>query len=174
MFGLLRKKNPYQNDAYAVYERMMQHSRSPVFYQDMGVPDSFDGRYDLLVVHAYLLFEVLNEKDGDNAAAFNQALFDQIFKHMKVTLREIGVGDVGIPKHMQKMMKAFNGRMHSYSEALQNGDLDGVLIRNVYGTIDEPDLQDVEKMADYIRSSLDRLRKKEFDEIITDEELFEF
>lgn len=174
MFGLLRKKNPYQSDAYAVYERMMQHSRSPVFYQDMGVPDSFDGRYDLLVVHAYLLFEVLNEKDSDNAAAFNQALFDQIFKHMKVTLREIGVGDVGIPKHMQKMMKAFNGRMHSYSEALQSGDLDGVLIRNVYGTIDEPDLQDVEKMADYIRSSLERLRKKEFDEIITGEELFEF
>jgi len=172
MFGLLKKKNPYEQDALLVYERLMKAARNPLFYSEMGVPDSFDGRFDCLVAHTFMVVEVLNHKDAARAERFNQALFDRIFVQMKITLREIGVGDVGIPKHMQKMMKAFNGRVHSYAEAMKAGDLNAALLRNLYGTIEEPDIADVDAFARYMKANVERLHDLDFDEIMRKEELF--
>ena len=173
MFGLLKKKNPYEQDATLVYERLMEASRKTEFYTDMGVPDTFDGRFDCLVAHTFIIVEVLKNKDLERAELFNQALFDRIFVQMKITLREIGVGDVGIPKHMQKMMKAFNGRVHTYSDALNGGDLNAALLRNLYGTVEEPDIEDVDAFANYMKANLARLGELDFDEIIVKQELFE-
>ena len=173
MFGLIRKKNPYEQDVLHVYEVVMAHIREPWFYTDVSVPDTFDGRFDMLAAHAFMVIDALNAADLERAADFNQAFFDRIFVQMKVTLREIGVGDVGIPKHMQKMMKAFNGRLHNYTEALDGGDLTAALIRNLYGTVDEPDLADVQKFAEYMEKNVKRLRKLSFEEIIHLEQLFE-
>jgi len=173
MFGLLKKKNPYEQDARAVYDRLMAASRRPVFYADMGVPDSFDGRFDCLVAHTFMIVDVLKQKDAVRAEDFNQALFDRIFVQMHVTLREIGVGDVGIPKHQQKMMKAFNGRVHAYADAIAAGDLDAVLVRNLYGTVDAPSKAHVKAFADYMRGAMESLRAQDFDAIIACDELFE-
>ena len=173
MFGLLKNKNPYEQDARAVYERLMAASRKPVLYTDMGVPDTFDGRFDCLIAHTFMVVEVLNEKDLGRADVFNQALFDRIFVQMHVTLREIGVGDVGIPKHQQKMMKAFNGRVHAYSEALTTGALKESLVRNLYGTVDSPSDDDVQAFARYMMNNIERLRALDFDEIVNKENLFE-
>lgn len=172
MFGLLKKQNSYEQDAHAVYERMMKQVSEPHFYENLSVPDSFDGRFDMLIVHAFMLIEVLREKDEQLAGPFNQFLFDEIFRHMKITLREIGVGDVGIPKHMQKMMKAFNGRMHSYAEALNAGDLETVLRRNLYGTVDVSE-SDVKSFANYMYANIERLRGFDFGAIIGLDVLFE-
>ncbi len=173
MFGLLKKKKPYEGEAFAVYERLMEASRASEFYQEMGVPDSFDGRFDCLIAHTFMVVEVLKEKDFERAESFNQALFDRIFVQMHITLREIGVGDVGIPKHQQKMMKAFNGRVHAYSDAIKAGELEDVLVRNLYGTVDAPDDKAVKAFADYMGKSLDALRKLDFDAIISRDDLFE-
>ncbi len=172
MLNLLKKKKPYTDESFAVYERVMAHIREPRFYSDMGVPDTFDGRFDMLVAHAFMINHVLLTKDTQKAAEFNQALFDQIFNHMHVTLREIGVGDVGIPKHQQKMMKAFNGRMHHYTQSLESDNLKAALIRNLYGTIEEPDQQEVEKFASYMNANIARLAGLEFEDILYLEELF--
>ena len=173
MFGFLKKKNPYEQDAIAVYERAMEASRYPDFYTKMGVPDTFDGRFDCLVAHIFMVVEALNTIDAQRADSFNQALFDRVFVQMHVTLREIGVGDVGIPKHQQKMMKAFNGRAHAYSDALKSGDVEDVLVRNLYGTVDEPDKKHVKAFAKYMKAQLKRLCAMDFDEIISSENLFE-
>lgn len=172
MFGLFKKKNPYEQDAAQVYEHLMQHIREPSFYTDFGVPDTFDGRFDLLVAHSFVLINVMHAKDAEKAADFNQTLFDRIFVQMKITLREIGVGDVGIPKHMQKMMKAFNGRMHNYSDALDANDLEAALLRNLYGTIETPDLGCVNAFADYMRANIARLNECSFEEIVNLEDVF--
>ena len=173
MFGLLKKKNPYEQDAFDVYERIMAHIREPALYTRFNVPDTFDGRYELLLVHAFMVIEVLREKDEQGAVQFNQALFDRIFIQMKITLREIGVGDVGIPKHMQKMMKAFNGRMYSYAEALDTDLLGPVLLRNLYGTVDAPQEKDPEAFAGYVKANVEALRGQDFTAIIDNETLFE-
>jgi len=148
MFGLLKKKNSYEQDAFDVYERLMAASRNPVFYNDMGVPDTFDGRFDCLVAHTFMVVEALNSVDLARAEQFNQALFDRIFVQMKITLREIGVGDVGIP-------------------------LGDVLVRNLFGTVDAPDQKHVQAFAKYMKSNVDALCALDFDTIISKDNLFE-
>ena len=101
----------------------------------MGVADSFDGRFEILLLHVFLLLDRMDLKSREGKA-LSQALFDEMFKDMDQTLREIGIGDVGMPKHMKRMMLAFNGRMHAYSSSIEVGGeaFDAALMRNLYGT----------------------------------------
>lgn len=166
MLGLLKKKNPYAQNARDVYAQLLVHVRDLAFYERFAVPDSFDGRFDLLVVHAFMVIESCDD------AAFGQALFDAVFADMDQTLREMGVGDVGVPKHMRKMMKAFNGRMHAYSDALEGGDIEGALVRNLYGTVNAPDAKAVKGFTAYMRKNLKALNKAGIDKILSGEALF--
>ena len=53
MLALLKKKNPYAKAAHLAYGEVLKHTRKPVFYEDCGVPDTFDGRFDLMILHIY-------------------------------------------------------------------------------------------------------------------------
>lgn len=93
-----------------------------------------DGRFDLLCLHVFLLIERL-EQFGQAGHKVGQAVFDRMFSNVALTLREIGIGDLGVPKHMNKMMKAFNGRVHAYHEAIASGEtaaLQLAVSRNVF------------------------------------------
>jgi cytochrome b pre-mRNA-processing protein 3 len=159
MLSILRKKNPYEQPAKAVYAQLLEKTRTPVFYMNYGVPDTFDGRFDLLVLHAFFVISRLTG-EGQEGRDFNQALFDTIFADMDQSLREIGIGDMGIPKRMRKMMKAFNGRMHAYADGLvDEAKLSDVLKRNVYGTIKDVPAQHIESMRDYMKRSIGTLEK---------------
>lgn len=127
-----------------LYACALENTRQEVFYTEYGVPDNFDGRFDLLLLHIFLILHRI--MDHDDYEAISQALFDVMFKDMDQTLREMGIGDVGVPKHMKRMMKAFNGRMYNYQvalapesvdienvEGLVVANLDDVLARNIYG-----------------------------------------
>lgn len=158
----------FEKNAQDLYELALKQSLMPEFYQEMGVPDTFDGRFDLLLIHIFIILRHM--KDDDGYEEKSQILFDVTFKNMDQTLREIGIGDMGMPKHMRRMMKAFNGRMHAYlqatdPESLDNTNIEGlpapsslneVLRRNLYGTLDNDALSDdtVNKMEAYIRKSI--------------------
>jgi cytochrome b pre-mRNA-processing protein 3 len=75
---------------------------------------------------------------------------------MDQTLREMGIGDMGVPKHQRRMMKGFNGRMHAYNEALKQGEgaFAIALRRNLYGTIEDTEVPDIQKIMRYIRESM--------------------
>lgn len=147
MFSTLFKQK--DDPAEALYEQAVTKARDPVFYTEYGVPDTFDGRFDLLLVHIFIhLHRLMGGKAYPQTA---QSLFDMTFRDMDQTLREMGIGDMGVPKHMKRMMKAFNGRMHVYQDALEgDGDLKDALRRNLYGTLDEIDEQKLTLMAAYI------------------------
>ncbi|MCC7305257.1 MAG: hypothetical protein IT558_03245 [Alphaproteobacteria bacterium] len=153
MFAFFRKKNPYEAAARKVYAALLEYIRHPAFYREMGVPDSFTGRFDLMLMHIFLVMERFRAEAPD----FNQALFDATFFDMDQTLREMGIGDMGVPKRMRRMMKAFNGRMHAYSEGFQKDDLDTVLRRNLYGTITNPDEKFVQEMKIHMKQCSDIL-----------------
>ena len=154
---LARRKDQqgYEQQPADLYSALMARVRAPHFYAEMGVPDSFDGRFDLLLLHLFLVMERLLDEPGGSYAAFNQALFDVVFADMDQTLRERGIGDMGVPKHMRRMMTAFNGRMHAYHEAFRAGDdatiLDA-LRRNLYGTRHDIALHDLQSMLDYAKT----------------------
>lgn len=171
MFGALFKQNKQEvrnrDAAQHLYESALQSVRSPVFYTEYEVPDSFDGRFDLLLIHLFIILQRLQGRE--DYQQISQDVFDVTFKNMDQTLREMGIGDMGIPKHMKRMMKAFNGRMHSYQAAIDPSKLDGIdleglkitsledaLRRNLYGTVmDEVSDAAVKKMEDYIRLNLE-------------------
>ncbi len=146
MLALLKKKNPYAQEARQAYAAALLHTRKEEFYENLGVPDTFDGRFDLMVLHIYMILHRMLEDGQDQAESFNQALFDVTFADMDQTLREMGIGDMGVPKHMRKMMKGFNGRMHAYEEALEQGQFAQALKRNLYGTALAPDDKKIAKM----------------------------
>jgi cytochrome b pre-mRNA-processing protein 3 len=137
------------------------------------VPDSFDGRFDLLLVHIFLVVNRL-KSEAQKGLDFNQALFDAMFADMDQTLREGGIGDMGVPKRMRKMMKAFNGRMHAYDEALRQGE--GVLAialrRNLYGTLEDENVPDVRVMVNYVVEGVEKLKGISAQEIMAGNVVF--
>lgn len=153
MFTFLKERRLRKENAISLYLAAVKQSRQSAFYEQYAVPDSVDGRYEMMVLHCYLLMRRLYATKDDNLA---QKLFDTFFVRMDKTLREMGVGDLSIPKHMKRMMQGFNGRVNSYEEALKADDdalLTEALIRNVYGTVDKPNMKAVALMVNYVKQS---------------------
>ena len=164
MFGLLKTKNSYEQEARDVYAAALAHSIKPFFYEDYKVPDTFDGRFDCLLVQLFIVIERMLD---DGHEDFNQALFDTAFANMDQTLREMGIGDMGVPKHQRKMMKAFNGRMHAYKAALDAGDMSEALAKNLYGTVEDVDGKTLKNMDKYVKEALAHLRAQDADVILS-------
>ncbi|MEM6492473.1 MAG: ubiquinol-cytochrome C chaperone family protein, partial [Pseudomonadota bacterium] len=127
-------------------------ARRPLLYTDWGTPDSLDGRYEAIILHAHLVLRRLRRPDGDPALA--QALFDVTFKDFELSLREIGVGDQGVPHKIKAMGKGAYGRFEAYDAGLADGAAPEVLAealrRNYYGTA-EPDAAALDALAAYAR-----------------------
>lgn len=143
-----------QEKAQSLYNEAVMQSRLPVFYKDLVVPDSIDGRFELLALHCYIIIHRLNEAGQPK---LSQMLFDIFFISMDQSIREMGVGDVGVPKHMKRMMQGFNGRCQAYEIALKNNNKDELveaLKRNVYGTVEAPDDGVLSVLVDYIEQSI--------------------
>jgi cytochrome b pre-mRNA-processing protein 3 len=104
----------------AMYGMIVTRAREPSFYRDLGVPDTVDGRFDLLVLHLWMVLRRLKTSEG--GALLAQALFDHFCDDMDANLREMGVGDLTVPKRMQAFGEAFYGRAAAYDLALCEGE----------------------------------------------------
>lgn len=141
--------------AVALYRRIVEQSRQPDFYARHGVPDSLDGRFDMIVLHAFLVMRRLRAIGNEAANQLSQELFDLLFADMDNNLREIGVGDLGVGKRVKKMAQAFYGRVEAYEAGLTATDdaiLTDALTRNLYGTT-QPALPNQLAMAAYMRAA---------------------
>ena len=148
----LFKSNRLADGAHALYVAIMGQSLKPEFYLHAGVPDTLAGRFDLLVIHAFLVMRRLKREAGDGRR-LSRALYDVMFADMDRMWRELGVGDFGIGHKVNRMSKAFFGRIAAYEAALQGGDeqeLADALRRNLYGTV-EAEPQALMRMAAYLR-----------------------
>ena len=131
----------------ALYGACVAQARLPKFYRDLKVPDTIDGRFDLLILHVVLVMRCL----GDAAEA-KQKLFDFMFADMDRSLREMGVGDMGIGRRIKAMISAFYGRAQAYEKALKEGDeaLAASFARNLYGN-SPPPREVLQAMTGYVR-----------------------
>ncbi len=145
-----------------LYEDVVAAVRRPAFYAVLGVPDTFEGRFDLLTLHAGLVLRRLNEAEPPGPAVA-QDLVDLVFRHLDEGLREAGVGDLAVPKRMKKLAEAFLGRSASYAAALDAGDgsLAAALSRNIYAGAD-----DGERLAAYVREGARMLRQTSLDDCL--------
>ncbi|MBR0688624.1 ubiquinol-cytochrome C chaperone [Bradyrhizobium manausense] len=101
----------------AIYGMIVTQAREPIFYRDLGVPDTVNGRFDLLLLHLWLLLRRLRTAQG--GTELSQALFDRFCEDMDDNLREMGVGDQTVPKRMRAFGEAFYGRVQAYDQAIE-------------------------------------------------------
>jgi len=144
IFDPQRKQRKAEADH--VYNELAREALSPEFFSTYGVPDTLDGRFEITS-----LYIILAMRGMERRAA--QALFDRFFVGVDRSLREMGIGDLSVPRHMRRMMTAFNGRRAAYGAALDSGNevaLKDALRRNLYGTLESPDPAHIEKMAAHI------------------------
>ena len=147
------------------------HTRVPALYEALGVPDTVEGRFEALCLHVILLLRRLGDlpAPGPDVA---QDLVNSVFRQLDAALRELGVGDFGVPKRMKKLGKAFYGRAESYGEALDAGDRDalaGALARNVLGT---QEAGAGRPLADYVAAADAWLADADLDAILGGRPLF--
>jgi cytochrome b pre-mRNA-processing protein 3 len=132
MLGLLGKR--HERAGYALYGAAVAAAREPVFYTTLGVPDTLDGRFDLVGLHVYLVIRRLTALPQPGAK-LAQAVFDAMFSDMDVNLREMGVSDLAVGRKVKQMWEAFHGRASAYQAPLATHDaaaLAEALARNVW------------------------------------------
>lgn len=122
----------------ALYAAIVERARAPHWYEAGQVPDTVDGRFDMIA--AVLTFVLLRlERDAEGATP-SALLAERFVTDMDGQLRELGIGDVGIGKHVGKMMGMLGGRLGAYRDGLAEGTLDTGLVRNLYrGVVPAPD-----------------------------------
>ena len=134
MFQRLRFREDPRGNIRRLYGAIVAQARAPEFYTDYGVPDTIEGRYDMVVLHVYLVFRRLAEA-GEAARARGQEMFDLFIEDMDASMRELGVGDLSVPRKMRAMAEGYYGRAGVYDAALLDAaddKLAAALLRNVY------------------------------------------
>ena len=132
-FGLLGRGR-HERTGFMLYSAAVSAARDPYFYSGLGVPDTLDGRFDLVALHACVLIRRLR-KLPPPGGVIAQAVFDAMFSDMDTTLRELGVGDMTIARNVRAMWEAFHGRALAYEAAMDSTDpeaLPSALARNVW------------------------------------------
>jgi len=114
-----KARTPSRGTIEAIYGMIVTQAREPLFYRALGVPDTVNGRFDLLLLHLWMVLRRLKPVEG--GAALSQALFDHFCNDMDDNLRELGVSDLKVPKRMQAFGEAFYGRTAAYDMALTEG-----------------------------------------------------
>ena len=158
VFQLFRR-NERAATIRALYGAIVAQARSPAFYRAYGVPDTVDGRFDMIALHVILFFRRV--RADEEVRALGQRVFDAFCRDMDHNLREMGVSDVRIPRRMREVGAAYYGRTASYDRALAGTDeaLAAALAKNILAVEGVP--EEALRLAAYVREAvagLDRLQ----------------
>jgi cytochrome b pre-mRNA-processing protein 3 len=151
MFGLFRKNKVNHALMVRQYDLLTRAARDPVFFESMNVPDTVMGRFEMLSVSLILYFR-RTATAGDAVKAIAQAVVEAFFEDLDHSMRELGIGDNGVPKRMKKLAGMFYGRLDSYARSLESNDidaLDAALRRNIHPENTDPALS-MRQLADYM------------------------
>jgi cytochrome b pre-mRNA-processing protein 3 len=140
-----------------LYNQLVAHARQPHWYLDGGIPDSVNGRFEMVAtMFALVLLRLEQESDSGR----EMALLTEIFvADMDAQLREIGVGDMIVGKRVGKLVGAFGGRLGVYRDALTDVETDRLaetLRRNLYGDV-VPDNRQISHVAAGVRAIWEKL-----------------
>ena len=115
------KKKKYEIISNDIYQKIVNFSRNKIFYTKYSVPDTIDGRFDLLVLITIIVVHRLSKIKNDGVE-LSQKIFDIVFKDLDYSLRELGAGDVSVANNMKKLISSYMGRQKIYIKALKNED----------------------------------------------------
>jgi len=131
-------KNKYKDIIPEIYQNIIERSRSKFFYLNMDIEDSFESRFDIIILHSFIIFYFLKDITDDEKK-LSQLLFDFMFEDFDNNLREMGFGDIAVNKKMKVFITAFYGRIANYSKGvdqiknnLKDEILNQAIINNIY------------------------------------------
>ncbi len=155
------RREPRAARALPLYDRVVAQARRPGFYSRCGVPDTQDGRFELIALHLFLVLHRL-KAGRPETADLAQDLFDTMFQDMDQSLRELGAGDLGVGPRVKRMAQGLYGRIAAYEAGLSGPgtELGAALRRNLFGTV-TPEPEQLRAMACYLRGAVDALAQWE-------------
>lgn len=165
MFARFRRARPEDDTSAALYGAIVAQARAPALYTELGVPDTVEGRFEMVVAHLALVLRRVWQ-GGEAAKVVGQATFDVFCREMDDALRALGVKDTSVGKRMRKLGEAYYGRAAAYDAALAAGDpsaLAVVLHRTVYR--EDPAVA-ARALADYMTAANRSLAATPVDEVI--------
>jgi cytochrome b pre-mRNA-processing protein 3 len=155
MLNISGKSRALKSAASRLNVGIVSRSREPVFYAKLGVADTVDGRFDLIVLHAWLVLERLRAQRLND---LSQALTDALFVSFDEGLRDLGSGDMGLGRRMKAIADAFYGRFKAYGAAEGAPAMAEALERNLFRGADAPHSADV---ARYVLSAREHLGQED-------------
>jgi cytochrome b pre-mRNA-processing protein 3 len=168
MFAALKSffaADPYQLPAHHAYVALVEQSRLPMFYAEAEVPDTIDGRFDVIALHMFLL----SERARPHSPEFVRALWEAFFSDMDRSLREMGASDTGIGKRIKKMVQAFYGRIDAYERTVDDVEaFKETLRRNLYRGVEVSDSA-VARVAAYVHEKRAVLAASDTDALLRGE-----
>ena len=161
---LFRRREPA---AHPLYGHIVAQARQPDFYLAGEVPDTVQGRFEMIALHMFLVLHRLKQ-EGGQGADLAQDLFDLMFQDMDRNLRELGTGDLSVGKRIKALAKELYGRIAAYEAGLNRGpgttDLEQALARNVFAN-EQVTPGGLKVLADYLRRSVEALAIQSYDDI---------
>ncbi|MGL1920315.1 MAG: ubiquinol-cytochrome C chaperone [Hyphomicrobiales bacterium] len=154
--------------AQTLYTHIVTASRNPELYGRRGAADTANGRFELIILHIFMLFRRMQE-DDKYMQSIKQKMFDCFLENMDVNLREIGVGPDGVPKRIQKMLENFYGRAGAYQAAIDENDvelLSQVIARNFFSD-QNPNDEGANNLAEYVFSAIKVLDETSLEDLLT-------
>ena len=163
LFGLGNKSNSKTVDA--LYAAIVAAARQPFFYASFGVADSPLGRFEVLSAHMALILRVSRKADKPVKDTV-QVLTEEFFKDVDHSLRELGIGDAGVPKRMKKLISMFYGRVDSYVGAIDAGDQPALMAALERNLTPGGKLRDAQGFAIYLMNAAKRIESQIPDEFL--------
>ncbi|MEZ5923184.1 MAG: ubiquinol-cytochrome C chaperone family protein [Hyphomicrobiaceae bacterium] len=134
MLTWLRQRRSTDRIARALYGSSVTAARAPALYRDLGVPDTLAGRFEMVVLHTFLLMHRLSA-EGPRGRAVAQTLAEAMIEQFDDDMRQLGVSDITVPKKIRKVASAAYGRFEAYAAAVESRDgaaLTAALLRNAF------------------------------------------
>src|SRR5580693_2472363 len=174
------RRSVHDNRIHVLYGMIVAQARTGVFYRNYGIPDTVQGRFELLVLHLVLVLRSLNRRSRAprtfggwrRGESLGQLLFDAFCRDLDANLREMGVGDLAVPKRMQAFAEAFYGRQAAYLAALDAADqrvFEKALARNIFPAGNDAGAA---RLARYARAAVTRLDAQDDGALIRGEVVF--
>ena len=156
------KRSPRADTIRSLYGVIVAQARRPAFYADYGVPDTLAGRFDMILLHLILFVRRLRAESAP-IRSLGQGVFDLFCRDMDHSFREMGIGDLSVPKHMRRVAEAFYGRATAYDQSIAAAgeeQLAAVLARNILPETDTSSAC-ARRLARYVRGAIDDLDRQQ-------------
>lgn len=161
ILGMFRRR-PHERAGFELYGAAVGAARNPALFLALGVPDTVEGRFDLVSLHVALVIRRLRTDSDPRGPALAQAVFDAMFADMDLNLREMGVGDLSVGKKVREAWEAFHGRALAFEAALESPDADALPVavaRNIWRG--EPPAGAPQRLAALARAQVEHLARQD-------------